>query len=204
MFDRKSSSCINLLKCPSGFVPFKKPKLTARMVCWVLLISAMVWNPVLVQSREIRFDRIQADKGLSQSSILCILQDSHGFMWFGTHDGLNHYDGYTFKVYKPEPQNPNSLSSSDVMSVYEDRSKALWVGTAGGGLNRFDPETEQFVHYRHDPRNPGSLSDDNVYAVFEDRTGVLWAGTYGAGSTSWTERLADSRVTGTTLAMTAT
>ena len=80
-------------------MPFRTPKLTVRTIALVLLALAILSRPLVARSSEIRFDRILAEKGLSQNSILCILQDSRGFMWFGTHDGLNRYDGYTRQAF---------------------------------------------------------------------------------------------------------
>jgi signal transduction histidine kinase/CheY-like chemotaxis protein/ligand-binding sensor domain-containing protein len=133
------------------------------------------------QQHNIRFQRISIEDGLSQSDVYCILQDSRGFMWFGTQDGLNRYDGYNFKVYKNDPENPHSISNNYVYSIYEDQSGTLWIGTDGGGLNKFDRDKEQFLHYRNNPNNPRSLSHDYVRSIIKDQSGVLWIGTYGGG-----------------------
>ncbi len=133
------------------------------------------------RDNDIRFEHISLEQGLSQSVVLCILQDSKGFMWFGTQDGLNRYDGYEFTVYKHDPENPNSLSDNFIQSLYEDQSGALWIGTNGGGLDRFDRETEQFIHYQHDPNDPHSLSNNQIWSVYQDQAGVLWIGTFGGG-----------------------
>ncbi|NTV90098.1 MAG: hypothetical protein HGA22_07020 [Clostridiales bacterium] len=84
----------------------------------------------------------------------CLTQDRQGFLWLGTQDGLNRYDGYHFTVYKPEPQNANSLSEAWITALYEDRDGYLWVGTSQGGLNKFDQHTGKFTRYLHDPANP--------------------------------------------------
>ena len=133
------------------------------------------------QDNDIRFERISLEQGLSQSVVLCILQDSRGFMWFGTQDGLNRYDGYEFTVYKHDPENPNSLSDNFVQAIYKDQSGALWIGTNGRGLDRFDRGTEQFTHYPNDPDDPHSLSNNDVQTIYEDQSGVLWIGTNGGG-----------------------
>ena len=127
------------------------------------------------------FERISVEHGLSQSSVVCILQDSKGFMWFGTQDGLNKYDGYDFTVYRHNPQDPDSLSHNIIQAIYEDRSGALWIGTWGGGLDRFDRDTERFTHFQHDPGDPNSLSNNSVLSIHQDQEGLLWVGTYGGG-----------------------
>ena len=94
-------------------------------------------------------------------------------------DGLNRYDGYTFKIYKYDPPDKNSLSNNFVTSMIQDRSGTIWIGTDGGGINRFDPETEKFNRYQNDPDNENSLSHNRVSSIFEDPTeaGTLWIGT---------------------------
>ncbi|MCP5102024.1 MAG: histidine kinase, partial [bacterium] len=127
--------------------------------------------------KETGFGHLSIGDGLSQSSVYCIHQGKNGFMWFGTHDGLNKYDGYTFTVYTFEPGNPNSLSHVHLRAIAEDGAGILWLGT-GDGLDRFDPKTETFTHYRHDPGNPGSLSGNNIAALYYDEPpGILWIGT---------------------------
>lgn len=125
----------------------------------------------------LRFDHLTIEQGLSQSSINAIFQDSRGFMWFGTQDGLNRYDGYSFKVYKPDPDNDASLSDGWITSIVEDKDGFLWIGTNQGGLNRFDPKLETFTHYAHDPDNLFSLNDNHVNQLFVDHEGNLWVGT---------------------------
>ncbi len=123
------------------------------------------------------FDHITIADGLSQNSVHCIHQDSRGFIWFGTQDGLNRYDGYNFKIYRRHPSDTTSISSNQVFVILEDKSGIMWVGTQGGGLNKFDRESERFFHYKHNPHEPNSLSSDNVWSIFEDNSGNLWIGT---------------------------
>ncbi|MDY7077527.1 MAG: two-component regulator propeller domain-containing protein [Chloroflexota bacterium] len=130
------------------------------------------------QSDDIKFERISVEQGLSQSTVNCIIQDSQGFLWFGTRDGLNKYDGYGFTVYRHNPDNPDSLSHNVIRSIHEDQSGILWIGTDGGGLDKFDRKTERFIHYRNDPKDFHSLSYDTVTSIYQDREGVLWVGTW--------------------------
>jgi signal transduction histidine kinase/ligand-binding sensor domain-containing protein len=125
------------------------------------------------------------EQGLSHGSVNCILQDSYGFMWFGTDDGLNRYDGRDFILYKHNPDDPHSLSHDQVWSLFEDSSGVLWVGTFGGGLNRLDRDTGQFTRYDADDFQ--NVTDEPeeyrnvVWAIDEYPAGVLWIGTYGGG-----------------------
>jgi signal transduction histidine kinase/ligand-binding sensor domain-containing protein len=124
------------------------------------------------------FTHITSEQRLSDQGVLSVMQDRAGFMWFGTKNGLDRYDGYTIVEYRNDPTNPHSLSGNYIEVLYLDRSGTLWVGTVSG-LNAFDPRTEQFTRYQHDPADPHSLSDSTVFAITEDRNGVLWVGTQG-------------------------
>jgi ligand-binding sensor domain-containing protein len=123
-----------------------------------------------------------------------ILQDEQGFMWFGTRDGLYKYDGYSLIAYKNDPDDPTSLSDNRVRAVHQDRSGIFWIGTIGGGLNRFEPETEQFIRYRHDENDPHSLGSDDARVIFEDQAGNLWIGTEGGGLNRFVPETDDGQV----------
>ena len=128
------------------------------------------------------FRHLTTQDGLSEGRVWGITQDSSGFMWFATFEGLNRYDGYSFTVYKQERDNPNSPGGVAFLPILEDRQGMIWAGSHnGGGLSRFNPITEQWIRYEHDPDNPSSLSSNNVFSIFEDSSGVLWIGTAGVG-----------------------
>jgi signal transduction histidine kinase/ligand-binding sensor domain-containing protein len=131
-------------------------------------------------AQPVKFDRISLEQGLSQSTVNCILQDRYGFMWFGTQDGLNRYDGFTFTVYRHRADDPSSLSTNFVWALSEDKDGALWIATDGGGLDRFERDTGKFVHYQAGPTSE-SLTTNFVRVVYQDHAGVLWAGTDGGG-----------------------
>ncbi|MFK5969034.1 MAG: two-component regulator propeller domain-containing protein [Candidatus Marithrix sp.] len=133
-----------------------------------------------VSVRSLEFKNLSIDAGLSQGTIYTILQDKQGFIWIGTQDGLNKYDGYDFIVYRHDPQNIHSLGHNEIFSIYEDRAGTLWIGT-GGGLERYDREHDRFIHYKNDPQNPYSLSHNNIWSIYEDNQGFLWIGTNGGG-----------------------
>ena len=254
-----------------------------RRKVWIrLLVGAAIFLlGCQCLSGQLKFDHITIRDGLSQSSVRDILQDSRGFLWFVTVDGLNMYDGYEFTIYRTDqgdptsissnflrsicedwdgnlwigtngeglnrldwktntfvryhnnltdsnsishdvvrdivlgekgeiwigtegggldkmvwdadsgswnfshyiadPENPNSLNNDRIYALCYDREGIIWIGTDGGGLNRFDPKTETFTHYVNDPDSPDSLSNDNIRTVFEDSSGSLWIGTFGGG-----------------------
>jgi ligand-binding sensor domain-containing protein len=123
----------------------------------------------------IQFERISVEQGLSEGSVYCIFQDSRGFLWFCTQDGLDRYDGYDFKVYRPNLER-NSIAFPYVRSVCESPAGALWIATLGGGLDRLDLETEQFRHYPQNPNGSGP-SGRWLTSLFCDRDGGVWMGT---------------------------
>ena len=146
--------------------------------------SASTTPGVRTAPSNLRFDTISVEHGLSHSTVNCILQDSYGFMWFGTDDGLNKYDGYDVSVYRHAPDDPYSLSHDGVGSLFEDSTGVLWVGT-WGGLNRFDRGTGQFARY--DAEDFQNVTDEPeefrnvVSAIGEYPAGTLWIATYGGG-----------------------
>jgi PAS domain S-box-containing protein len=146
----------------------------------ILIVLSLPANVYAAQNH-IQFEHITTDQGLSQSGISSILQDSQGFMWFGTQDGLNKYDGYNFTVYKHDELDSHSLSDNWINSIYEDKLGTIWVGTDNGGLNKVERQTKQFTHYQHDPDNPNSLGANRVLSIYEDKSHTLWIGTDSGG-----------------------
>lgn len=139
---------------------------------------------VLSQAPELNFRHINLEQGLSNSTIECIFQDSRGFIWFGTRDGLNRYDGSTMKVFKEDMQDRFTLSDDYIRHICEDHSQKLWIAT-NNGLNCFDPLTNRFKRFLHQPKNQNSLSHNAVTYSYEDKKGNLWIATYGGGLNLW-------------------
>ena len=153
------------------------------IVLWpiLVLVEAVALMAASGPGSTLSFEHLTVEDGLSHGSVHAILQDDRGFMWFGTEDGLNRYDGYQITVFHHDLSNPNSLASSNFGKMHQSSDGYLWLGTWGGGLDRYDPVHGQFIHYRHDPEDPRSLSDDRIEMIFEDRFGSLWIGTETAG-----------------------
>jgi ligand-binding sensor domain-containing protein len=129
----------------------------------------------LIEGKDIRFTHLSTEQGLSQSRVDHMLQDRRGFIWIGTYNGLNRYDGYRFRTCKPDPNNSDSLGGLRVVAVLEDRSGILWVGV-DQELDRFDPVTETFTRFRADPNNRDSPSG-YLEHMTQDRDGMLWLAT---------------------------
>ncbi|MEM9592810.1 MAG: two-component regulator propeller domain-containing protein [Acidobacteriota bacterium] len=127
----------------------------------------------------IRFSHLTVEDGLSLNTVNCILQDRLGFLWFGTQDGLNRYDGRHFVVYRHEPLDPGTLPNDWIDALWEDET-GLWVGTLDG-LARWDRDRDTFTRLDLGPGVPGNLGNDRVRALARDHDGNLWVGTDAEG-----------------------
>ncbi len=133
------------------------------------------------QSKNIEFEHLDINSGLSHNQVLCTLQDRQGFMWFGTGDGLDKYDGYKFTVYKNDLKDSNSLSENSISAMIEDANGDIWIATSGGGLNKFNKVTNKFTRYKNIPNNTNSLSSDFVNGLIQDDKGNFWIGAENGG-----------------------
>ena len=133
------------------------------------------------QSTNLQFNNLRTADGLSQSNVKTIIQDSQGFMWFGTRDGLNKYDGYKFTVYKNDLADKNTISNDYIGEIVEDKQGNIWIGTMGGGLNKFDVSRNKFTRYTNDPKNSRSIPSNLVTCLTYTRDGNIWIGTEDAG-----------------------
>jgi PAS domain S-box-containing protein len=132
--------------------------------------------PGLAAETRLKFDHLTVETGLSHNWVLSILKDSRGFLWFGTNDGLNRYDGTGFTHYRFDADDPTSLPAKVVGALFEDSKKRLWIGTAWGlgGVALYDREHDRFRRYTQIGK-PGTLAAD-VRAIIEDRQGQIWIG----------------------------
>ncbi|HSP87784.1 MAG TPA: two-component regulator propeller domain-containing protein [Ignavibacteriaceae bacterium] len=149
----------------------------------IFFLLYLIFSANLVFSQTTRvssyrgLSHILSENGLSQNTVHHIHQDSKGFMWFATEDGLNKYDGYGFTIYKNNQKDKYSIPDNFIWTIYEDKKGNLWIGTNSGGLSKFDYENERFVSFKNNPEDTNSLTLNNVRAIFEDRKGNIWVGT---------------------------
>ncbi len=145
----------------------------------LLFLSFILYFPyhLFGQINDMKFEHLSLEQGIAHNMIYDIYQDHEGFLWFGTMYGLIKYDGKSYKIYRNDPSDPGSISFDDVLCIYEDSDEHLWIGTWGGGLNRFDRQTEKFIRYEHNSSDKKSLSSNVVKCIYEDRIGDLWIGT---------------------------
>lgn len=156
---------------------FRKKSGIAPSVC--ILILALL--PFFLRGQGIgsnlRFEKLPAEVGFSNTGVNDILEDHRGFLWLATWSGLAKYDGYSVKMYRQQPGNTNGLKSNKVTQLYEDSRGNLWAGTNYTGFYRYNRELDVFEQYSRDPEDMNSLSNDNVWAIFEGRDGAFWIGT---------------------------
>ena len=163
----------------------------ALLACAVLALGA---TPASAQQAAIRFERVP---GLSQNAVNCVYQDRHGFMWFGTEDGLNRFDGYAFSVLRHDPADPASLPHNFVWAVQEDAR-----GRAVGGHRRRAPAAgagdHGFTRLRHDSRTSTTVGADFIWSLLRDRAGAMWVGTKGGGLSRYDPAMRVFRASATT------
>ncbi|MFD2164401.1 two-component regulator propeller domain-containing protein [Paradesertivirga mongoliensis] len=143
----------------------------------IFLLKIVVPLTALADQPELKLTNISREHGLSNSTVFCIYQDSYGFIWFGTGDGLNRYDGAQMQVYRNDAKINHTISDNYVKYIYEDSQRNLWVGTTNG-LNLFDRKLGRFKRFFF---NPEGKSGNDISCVLEDRKKNLWIGTHGAG-----------------------
>ncbi|MEE9572412.1 MAG: two-component regulator propeller domain-containing protein, partial [Candidatus Neomarinimicrobiota bacterium] len=165
-----------------------------RLLKALLLIVALSY---VTPAQEYIFQQLTVDDGLSQSTVFAALQDSRGFMWFGTIDGLNKYDGYDFTIYSNDPNDSTTISDNVITCIFEDSKNQIWLGTVNGYLNKFNRNTETFDRYfikdylETELSPPGGYYEYplafsrnmniSVTSIDEDQHGYLWLSTWGNG-----------------------
>lgn len=147
---------------------------TTHCLFFLCLLLPFFGSP---QTRVLKFEHLETNAGLSQSNVLSILQGSDGFMWFGTQDGLNRYDGYNMTVYKKDSKKAGSLSHNYIKDIAQAKNGGLWVATWGGGLNRYDLQKDEFTCFKHNQSNPNSISGNFLGSLLIDSDDKVWIST---------------------------
>lgn len=140
-----------------------------------LSVSLLIFLPKIFFGQDYRSTNISLPEGLSQSTVYSIGQDKTGFLWIGTQDGLNVYDGLNFKTFYNHPFDTNSISSANIMTILHDSKGRTWIGTANAGLNLKTSFDDKFIRFST-ALNSG-LKSNSIITLFEDSKGNIFAGT---------------------------
>jgi ligand-binding sensor domain-containing protein len=155
--------------------------MSKNITIYCLFILSLLALPTtgFSQYGHFRFDYLTTRSGLSQNHVNCIFQDRDGFIWIGTYNGLNRYDGYNIKTFHSANE-PDGLTQDAVNVIFQDSEGALWVGT-DLGLNKYEPSTRTFSHYYNLYPDSTRHIENNIRTIYEDSDGKLWVGFYGGG-----------------------
>ena len=144
----------------------------------VLLLSLAMIRPAAAAAK---FRHLSMEDGLSANIVFNFVQDSRGYMWITTENGLNRYDGYAFKVFEHNSSDPNTPSGTLARALYQDQRGRIWLGTFSNGLDLYDPATGNFRHFHHVPGDPNTIASDSIWSLNSLPDGRLLIGTYDAG-----------------------
>ncbi len=147
-----------------------------KSIIFCVAILIFTTNGVVSQHLGSRASLFTIENGLSQTGINCVFHDSKGYLWLGTEDGLDRYDGNSFQVFRHQPEDSNSICDNYIRHICESGDGNLWIAT-NNGLSRFDSKTGHFSNFYNDPDNPNSISDNSLYSVYEDKEGFIWVKT---------------------------
>ena len=148
----------------------------------LVLILLFVSFFTKAQEPSLYFEKVTVQNGLSHNKVNCIIQDKRGFIWLGTDDGLNRYDGRNFLHFRHRLQDTTSISGNIITDLVEDKQGIIWIATADGGLSRYDytlPPSLQFRQYKNLPGDASSIPVNTINALLDDQNGYIWLATSG-------------------------
>ena len=154
----------------------RETQIIMKQTLLLFLTFSLAFSAFAERKERYYFSQLSLNEGLSQITVLCSWQDSMGFIWFGTRNGLNRYDGYGFNVFQNDVNDSTSISDNHILCITGDKNENLWVGT-NNGLNKLDLSTNTFKHYFHDSSDKNSISHNTIHSLFVDEDKRLWVGT---------------------------
>jgi signal transduction histidine kinase/ligand-binding sensor domain-containing protein/DNA-binding response OmpR family regulator len=142
-----------------------------------ILLAVLVPFISFAQYQELKFKHFSPEQGLSSSNVTAIAQTKDGYLWVGTTDGLNRFDGYNFKVYQNDPQDSSSLADNNITTLFVDSHDNLWIGTKNNGLSRYISARDNFKNYPYIAHDNHQISSYYITKLIEDSNRVLWVAT---------------------------
>lgn len=143
-----------------------------------IFLAALLFLTCAIVAQDVVFEKITTREGLSQNDVNAIYQDNQGFLWIGTHDGLNRFDGYSFKTYRVNPDSDvEGISSNLIFDIKEDAGGNLWIATSDEGICRFDVKNEVFTQFKNTPEDPDFLFSNQVITMLQAKDKSVWIGT---------------------------
>jgi len=167
-----------------GFFYFRWDKLVEMRLLFFLIVLKLlsaIDNHAYAQQSRYRFFHYTPDEGLIDNTVRCFLKDRSGFLWIGTNSGLSRFDGFRFTNFMCNPADSSSLSSNQVVHLFEDSHGQIWISTHDNGLSVFDPRKNRFKRFVYNPNKPNGVPNNNPTAVCYDAAGNMWIGFFGKG-----------------------
>lgn len=150
-----------------------KTKQINSFLAFFFILLHSIFLPCFSQS-QIIFNKINQTNGLSNDRVISIVKEKNGFVWIGTKNGLNRYDGNKIKIYNKQN---SALSSNDIADLLIDYNGRIWIATFGGGLNLYNPSKDKFVIYKNIATDTTSIPSNELNTIFQDSKGTIWLGT---------------------------
>ena len=148
-----------------------------RVICKLVLLFIFSLVGVAIRAIDLKeYSNYTYEKGLSNNYVTFLFQDKDKFIWIGTSDGLNFFDGNNFKVYRNKGNDSTSLSDNAISCIFQDSKNKIWIGTTRGGISIYNPKTDGFIRM-NDVYNKGKLTNGFITGIAEDKLGFIWIST---------------------------
>jgi ligand-binding sensor domain-containing protein len=144
----------------------------------IFLVLAFSLSLLNLTAQFARFRHITVEEGLTQNYVNCFAQDKKGFIWIGTNDGLNKYDGKKITNFKANIEDSTSITHGSIRCLYIDNNDILWAGTGGGGMFNIDLRTLKITNYFPDSTKANTISNGYVNSIIENEPGKLFIATF--------------------------
>jgi signal transduction histidine kinase/ligand-binding sensor domain-containing protein/DNA-binding response OmpR family regulator len=150
-----------------------------RLSIWIIMCLIASYTMGFGNGKRYNFKHLKVEQGLSDGFVECIMQDNKGFIWVGTRDGLNKYDGYEFKAFRHDPASPISLPNNYITCLYQDHDDNIWVGTNGGGVFLYMYHEDRFTQHLEGLDINESIGGKSIWKILRDKEGIVWIATQG-------------------------